>query len=143
MLEKAIKLAVEAHTGQVDKAGVPYITHLFSVMNRGQSMNEKIVGVLHDLVEDTHWTIEMLRNEGFSEEIVEAVRCITKLSDTEDYDVYINRVKSNPLALRVKLHDLQDNMNVMRHEQLTEKDFIRLNKYLKIYRMLLNETGVV
>jgi (p)ppGpp synthase/HD superfamily hydrolase len=142
MLERAIEIAVQAHKGQIDKAKMPYVTHLFSVMNRGQSLNEKIVGVLHDLIEDTSWTLEMLRNEGFSEEIIEAVRCITKLSDEEDYSVYLNRVKSNPLALRVKLHDLQDNMNILRMEKLTEKDMIRLNKYLKTYRILLKEIGV-
>ncbi len=143
MLEKAIEIVVKAHKGQVEKAGMPYVTHLFSVMNRGQSLNEKIVGVLHDLIEDTDWTLDMLRNEGFNEEIVEAVRCITKLSDDEDYDIYIERVKSNNLALRVKLHDLQDNMNVMRKDQLKEKDMVRLNKYLKTYQILLKETGVI
>lgn len=143
MLEKAIKIVVEAHTGQVDKAGIPYVTHLFSVMNRGQSLNEKIVGVLHDLIEDTPWTIEMLENEGFSNEIVEAVRCITKNEDGESYEDYIQRVKSNPLALRVKLHDLRDNMDILRRSQLSEKDLARLNKYLQVYRMLLKETGIV
>jgi (p)ppGpp synthase/HD superfamily hydrolase len=143
MLEKAIKIVVEAHTGQVDKAGIPYVTHLFSVMNRGQSLNEKIVGVLHDLIEDTPWTIEMLENEGFSKEIVEAVRCITKNENGESYEEYIQRVKSNPLALRVKLHDLRDNMDILRRSQLSEKDLARLNKYLQVYRMLLKETGIV
>ncbi len=140
-LEKAIEIAVAAHKGQTDRVGVPYVAHVFSVMERGKTTNEKIVGVLHDLVEDTHWTIEMLKAEGFSEQIVEAVRCITKTSDNEDYEVYIQRVKSNPLAVRVKLNDLQDNMNVLRYEQITERDRLRLNKYLKVYRELLALVG--
>lgn len=137
MLEKAIHIATEAHTGQIDKAGMPYILHLFSVMQRGQTINEKIVGVLHDLVEDTTWTLDDLRQQGFSEEIIEAVRCITKTSDTEDYEVYLARVKSNPLALQVKLYDLQDNMNILRLTEIKENDVKRLNKYLRVYRELV------
>jgi (p)ppGpp synthase/HD superfamily hydrolase len=140
-LERAIQIAVEAHKGQTDRVGVPYVAHVFSVMEKGKTTNEKIVGVLHDLVEDTHWTIEMLQNEGFSEEVVEAVRCITKITEDEDYDVYIARVKSSLLATRVKINDLQDNMNILRYDQITERDTKRLNKYLKIYKDLISFVG--
>ncbi len=135
-LERAIEIAVEAHKGQTDRVGVPYVAHLFSVMDRGKTLEEKTVGILHDLVEDTSWTLDDLRAEGFAENIVEAVRCITKITDDEDYDEYIARVKSNPLAVRVKLNDLLDNMNILRYEQLTERDLNRLNKYLKVYKEL-------
>jgi len=135
-LQRAIEIAVEAHKGQTDRVGVPYVAHLFSVMDRGKTLEEKIVGVLHDLVEDTSWTLDDLRSEGFTENIIEAVRCITKVTDEEDYDEYIARVKSNPLAVRVKLNDLLDNMNILRYEQLTERDLKRLNKYLKVYKEL-------
>ena len=73
MLEKAIQIAFEAHQGQTDKAGSPYILHLIRVMNAGQTDNEKICGILHDLVEDTKWTFEDLKKEGFSEEIINAL----------------------------------------------------------------------
>jgi (p)ppGpp synthase/HD superfamily hydrolase len=136
MLEKAIHIATEAHKGQKDKAGMPYILHLFSVMQRGQTVNEKIVGVLHDLVEDTTWTLEDLRQQDFSEEIIEAVRCMTKTPE-EDYETYLTKVKSNSLALQVKLYDLQDNMNILRLEEIRENDVKRLNKYLRVYRELL------
>jgi (p)ppGpp synthase/HD superfamily hydrolase len=135
-LERAIEIAVEAHKEQTDRVGVPYVAHLFSVMDRGKTIEEKIVGILHDLIEDTSWTLDDLRAEGFAENIVEAVRCITKITDDEDYDEYITRVKSNPLAVRVKLNDLLDNMNILRYEQLTERDLKRLNKYLKVYKEL-------
>lgn len=136
MLEKAIHIATEAHKGQKDKVGMPYLLHLFSVMQRGQTVNEKIVGVLHDLVEDTAWTLEDLRQQGFSAKIIEAVRCITKTAD-EDYEMYLTKVKSNSLALQVKLYDLQDNMNILRLEEIKENDVKRLNKYLRVYRELL------
>jgi (p)ppGpp synthase/HD superfamily hydrolase len=135
-LERAIQIAVEAHKGQTDRVGVPYVAHLFSVMDRGKTLDEKIVGILHDLVEDTSWTLDDLRAEGFSENIIEAVRCITKITDDEDYDEYITRIKSNALAIKVKLNDLLDNMNILRYEQLTERDLKRLNKYLKVYKEL-------
>jgi (p)ppGpp synthase/HD superfamily hydrolase len=135
-LERAIQIAVEAHRGQTDRVGVPYVAHLFSVMDRGKTLDEKIVGVLHDLVEDTSWTLDDLRAEGFSENIIEAIRCISKITDDEDYEEYIERVKSNALAIKVKLNDLLDNMNILRYEQLTERDLKRLNKYLKVYKEL-------
>ncbi|MFY7786918.1 MAG: GTP pyrophosphokinase [Thermoflexibacteraceae bacterium] len=115
-LERAIQIAVEAHRGQTDRVGVPYVAHLFSVMDRGKTLDEKIVGVLHDLVEDTSWTLDDLRAEGFSENIIEAIRCISKITDDEDYEEYIERVKSNALAIKVKLNDLLDNMNILRYE---------------------------
>ncbi len=92
MLEKAIQLAVEAHKGQKDKAGQPYVLHLFRVMLSGQNKEEQICGVLHDIVEDTHYTFEDLKNEGFSDEVINALKCVTKTSEDEDYNKFIERV---------------------------------------------------
>jgi (p)ppGpp synthase/HD superfamily hydrolase len=78
MFAKAIKIATEAHAGQKDKYGAPYILHLMRVSLRGKNDNEKICGILHDLVEDTDWTFEKLEKEGFSQEIIAALRCVTK-----------------------------------------------------------------
>jgi len=91
--------------------------------------------VLHDLVEDTDWTFEKLENEGFSEKIISALKCVTK-QENEDYDAFINRIKANPLAIKVKLNDLKDNMDITRLVHITEKDTERLNKYLKAYQEL-------
>ena len=138
-LERAIEIAIEAHRGQLDKAGNDYINHPLRVMAASKSAEEKIVGVLHDVVEDTDWTFEMLADEGFSNEIIEALRCVTKLSDSEPYDKFIARVKTNPLAVAVKLNDLSDNMDIRRLPYLSDKDVKRLKKYLKAYKQLTGE----
>lgn len=138
-LERAIEIATEAHRGQLDKAGCDYIEHPLRVMAAGKSLDEKIVGVLHDVVEDTNWTFEDLAAEGFSAEVIEALRCVTKLSESEPYDKFIARVKRNPLAVAVKLNDLSDNMDIRRLPYLSDKDIKRLKRYLKAYKQL---TGV-
>ena len=135
-LERAIEIAVEAHIGQLDKSGCEYIGHPLRVMAAGNTIEEKIVGVLHDVVEDSGWTFEMLVAEGFSAEIVEALRCLTRLSETEPYDKFIARVKSNPLAVAVKLNDLTDNMDIRRLPYISDKDVKRLKRYLKAYKQL-------
>jgi (p)ppGpp synthase/HD superfamily hydrolase len=110
-IEKAIEIAIDAHKGQKDKSGANYILHPLRVMERGRSEIEKICGVLHDVLEDSQWTIEMLENEGFSDEIISVLRCVTKESEEEDYEVFINRIAQNPIAVEVKINDLLDNMD--------------------------------
>ena len=138
MLEKAIQIAIEAHQGQTDRAGTSYILHLIRVMNAGQTKNEKICGILHDLVEDTPWTFEALRKEGFSEEVISALVCVTK-QPNETYTHFIERIKKNSLAVKVKINDLKDNMDITRLTFITEEDTQRLNKYLKAYHSLLEK----
>ncbi len=138
-LQRAIEIATEAHKGQFDKAGKEYIGHPLRVMEMGKSEEEKIVGVLHDLVEDTHWTFEMLEAEGFSQEIIAALKFVTKVSENENYDDFIERVKKNPLAVAVKINDLTDNMDIRRLPYLSDKDVKRLKKYLKAYKRLTGE----
>lgn len=128
---------MQAHAGQVDKAGMPYIGHVMRVMQAGKTIDEKIVGVLHDVVEDTTWTFDALLAEGFPVHIVDALRCVTKLSDDEPYESFINRVKTNPLAVAVKIADLTDNMDIRRLQTLTDADVQRLRKYLKAYQSLV------
>ena len=137
LLAKAIEIALKAHEGQVDKSGMPYAGHVMRVMQAGRTHDEKIVGVLHDLVEDTHWTFDMLLEEGFPPHIVDALRCVTKISEDEPYEEFIKRVKTNPLAVAVKINDLTDNMDIRRLPDLTDKDAKRLRKYLKAYRELV------
>ncbi len=138
-LEKAIAIASEAHEGQFDKAGNDYIGHPLRVMEMGRTEEEKIVGVLHDIVEDTPWTFEMLETEGFSSEIIAALKCLTKISEKENYDDFIERVRKNPLAVAVKINDLTDNMDIRRLPYLSDKDVKRLKKYLKAYKKLTGE----
>ena len=138
-LERAIQIATEAHMGQLDKAGKDYIGHPLRVMEMGRTEEEKIVGVLHDVVEDGDWTFEALEAEGFSKEVIAALKCVTKTSENENYDEFIERVKKNPLAVAVKINDLTDNMDIRRLPYLSDKDVKRLKKYLKAYKKLTGE----
>ena len=139
LLLRAIEIATEAHHGQVDKAGAPYIGHAMRVMNAGSSIEEKIVGVLHDVVEDTDWTFEMLAEEGFPQHLLDALFCVTKINANEPYDKFIARVKKNPISTAVKLNDLTDNMDIRRLPYLSDKDVKRLKRYLKAYKRLNGE----
>lgn len=136
LLAKAINLALKAHEEQTDKSGMPYVGHVMRVMAAGRTIDEKIVGVLHDVVEDTHWTFNDLQAEGFPKHIIDALRCVTKLAEDEPYDEFIERVKTNPLAIAVKINDLTDNMDIRRYKELSDWDVKRLRKYLKAYREL-------
>ncbi|MBP7508174.1 MAG: hypothetical protein KA807_10155 [Prolixibacteraceae bacterium] len=138
-LEKALEIAINAHKGQKDKSGADYILHPIRVMQRGDTESEKICGLLHDVVEDSAWTFESLKKEGFSEDIISVLKCVTKESEDDDYDTFINRVIQNPIAVKVKLNDLLDNMDITRLKELKEGDMKRLNKYLKSYWKLKNK----
>ncbi len=137
-LEKALRIAINAHKGQKDKSGADYIFHPIRVMERGDTEIEKICGLLHDVVEDSDLTFEGLKNEGFSDEVISVLKCLTKTSENEDYDNFIDRVIQNPIAIKVKINDLLDNMDVTRLKELNEGDMKRLNKYLKAYWKLKN-----
>lgn len=134
-LENAIRIAVAAHQGQVDRAGQPYILHPLRVMARCQTTPERIVAILHDVVEDTPWTFEDLQKEGFSEETIQALECVTK-REGESYEDFVRRSAGNRIATRVKLADLEDNMDLKRNDQVTAEDLPRLNKYLMAHRFL-------
>ena len=127
-LERAIELAVQHHKGQTDKAGQPYILHPLRLMLAMTSEEEQIVAVLHDIVEDTPVTPNDLRQEGFSGAIVAAIECVTKRVG-EDYESFIERISHDPLARVVKLADLEDNMDLSRLMEITEKDRERVEKY--------------
>ena len=136
MLERAIEIAVEAHKGQIDKGGSPYILHPLRVMMSVHGESEKIVGLLHDVVEDSDWTFEDLLAEGFSIELIEALKSVTKNSDNEDYDSFIQRALGNPIGRKVKIADLRDNLDVTRISDITDKDVKRINKYKKALKLL-------
>lgn len=136
LLEKAIQIAVEAHNGQKDKAAKPYILHPLRVMFKMQNENEMISAVLHDVVEDTHWTIESLRSEGFNNEILEAVNLLTKTKKISENEYFV-KIKSNKIALKVKLADLEDNMDLKRIAHPGFKDYARLAKYIERYNELM------
>ncbi len=136
-LEKAIQIALKAHEKQVDKAGKTYILHPLRLMVQMPTEELQIIAVLHDVVEDSKYIFEDLEKEGFSAEVIEALKALTKQKD-EQYDDFIKRVKGNPLAVQVKLADLKDNSNLDRLQNPTEIDLERVEKYKKAIKFLLN-----
>ena len=138
-LGNAIAIAAQAHQNQYDKAGITYILHPLRMMLRMSSETEMMAAILHDVVEDTDWTLDKLRQAGFSEEVVQAVGCLTH-RDHETYDEFIARVCTNAIASKVKLADLEDNMDMRRLRILTEKDVERLHKYHRAW-LALRQAG--
>lgn len=135
LLQRAIALATKAHEGQIDKAGKPYLDHPLFVMENVNSLEEKIVAVLHDAVEDSELTFEQLKSAGFPEVIVKAIEAITKI-EGEAYATYLERVIANPIALRVKIADVTHNLDLRRISNPTEADFQRIAKYKKVLTQL-------
>jgi (p)ppGpp synthase/HD superfamily hydrolase len=127
-LEHAINISAKAHEGQRDKAGAPYIFHPLRLMMRMTTSDAQIVAILHDVVEDSQWTIEALRDQGFSDSVLAAVDLLTKPVGCS-YPEYVRRIKPNPLAASVKVSDLEDNLNLTRLPCLTPKDIERIQKY--------------
>ena len=130
MLEKAIVIATEAHAGQMDRSGAPYIMHPIRVMTHCDTLFEKTCGVLHDVIEDTSVTLEDLRMAGFSEDVVDVVDLLSRRED-EDYEAFIERICTDVRACRVKQADLRDNMDMSRLQNPTSEDFERMKKYEK------------
>lgn len=135
-LTYATEIAIEVHAKQKDKNGQPYLGHVLRVMSAGHTLQEKIVGALHDVIEDSDWTLEDLANKGFSDEILSALDAMTHHEDSETYDEYLLRVAENAIAVRVKLNDLSDNMDIRRLNSLDDAAVARTRKYLKAYKQL-------
>ena len=135
-LEHAIALAAKAHAGKVDKAGAPYILHPLRLVLRLSTTEERIVAVLHDVVEDCHeWSLDALREEGFSETVIQAIDAVTRRSD-EAYEAFVRRAAANPIGRRVKLADLQDNSDLSRIAEPTPKDRERIEKYRRAIALI-------
>lgn len=134
-LERAIAIALEAHAGQVDKAGAPYILHPLRVMLSLDTLDERITGVLHDVVEDSPWTLARLQAEGFSERALLAIDAVTR-RDGESYEVFVARAGQDPIGRRVKLADLEDNANLARIAAPTDQDHARLERYRRAIAQL-------
>jgi (p)ppGpp synthase/HD superfamily hydrolase len=134
-LDDAILLAVQAHRGQLDRYGAPYILHPLRVLQRMESEHERMAAVLHDVVEDTPYTLDDLRQMGYPEDVLQAVDRLTRRDD-ETYEQYVERAAADPLARRVKLADLEDNMDLRRLDNVADKDRERLERYLNAWRYL-------
>ncbi len=134
-LEKAIEIAVQAHAGAKDKAGAAYILHPLRVMLNCPDESAKITAILHDVVEDSQFTVSDLKALGFSPEVLDAVDRLTRRKD-ESYQDFIRRAAFDPIARKVKLYDIEDNLNILRIENPSENDFERINKYRDGHRYL-------
>ncbi|CAI8921746.1 MULTISPECIES: HD domain-containing protein [Pseudomonas] len=127
-LERAIAIAAAAHAGQVDKGGAPYILHPLKVMLRMNSLEERIVAVLHDVVEDCGISFDDLRKEGFSEAVLSAIESVTKVPG-ESYEDFVERAAQNPIGRVVKLADLEENSDLSRIASPGWEDLERVEKY--------------
>ena len=135
-LERALQIAAEAHAGQIDKAGAPYVLHPLRMLIHMETPEECMAAVLHDVVEDSEWTLDGLRSEGFDQTVVDAVDALTR-REGETYDGFIERAGTNPVARRVKLADLEDNLDLSRLAKLGSGDLERLERYHRARQHLL------
>ena len=136
-LERAIEIAASAHAGQFDKAGQPYILHPLRVMLRVDGEHERMAAVLHDVVEDTTVTLEVLREAGFPAAVIEAISALTKQPGETRIDA-AKRAAANPIARHVKLADNAENRDMSRIPNPTEKDVARLREYEQVRALLLS-----
>lgn len=137
---RAIEIANRVHTSQVDKGGHPYIDHSIRVMNQMESVEEKIVAVLHDVIEDGGIILDELKSQGFSDAEIEAIDLLTHKPEMS-YEAYIEGIRGNPLAKKVKLADLRDNMDLSRIPNPTAKDIERVEKYQRALDVLSGDQG--
>lgn len=135
-LDRAIEIAIAAHGGQLDQAGMPYIFHAIHVMNRVSNEYEKIAAVLHDVVEDTTITLENLEREGFPDEVLRAIDALTKRPGETRLEAAL-RAAADPIARTVKLADNAENMDLSRIPNPTEKDYSRCREYEQVRALLL------
>ena len=135
--KKALKLCFEAHKNQVDKSGMPYVFHPFHLAEQMTTEETVTTSLLHDVVEDTSYTLEDLKNMGFSEQVIQAVSLLTHDKDT-DYMEYVLKIRENPIARAVKLADLRHNSDLSRLDTVDEKALKRCEKYKKAIALLEN-----
>ena len=128
--KKALKLCFEAHKNQLDKSGMPYVFHPFHLAEQMETEETVIVALLHDLVEDTDYSIEDLINMGFSKNVIDAVALMTH-ADGVDYMDYVRLIAESPIAKAVKMADLKHNSDLTRLDVVDEKALARREKYLK------------
>ncbi|MFO7731267.1 MAG: HD domain-containing protein [Spirochaetia bacterium] len=134
-LEEAIELALEAHRGQTQRNGAPYILHSLYVMQQVNGEVRQTAAVLHDVLEDSPMTLDDLRSKGFSEQVVSLVDALSRRA-AETYEQYIQRLAKTPAAIPIKLADLRHNMDALRLVDFTPDDGFRFQRYHKAYRQL-------
>ena len=139
LTKRAMKIAFDVHREQVDKSGLPYVFHPFHLAEQMQDEITTVVALLHDVIEDTDYTLQMLREEGFGEDVLEALRLLTHSDDVKteaDYMAYVAKIKENPVARAVKIADLEHNADLTRLPKIKDKDIMRAAKYQKALMLL-------
>jgi len=134
-LEKAISIALQAHRGQIQRNGEPYILHPLYVMQQVSGEDERTAAILHDVIEDSVYSLEDLEKEGFSESVLRLVDALTRRRD-ETYEDYIIRVSKTPEAIPIKMADLKHNMDALRLVEFSSRDGDRMKRYHNAYRVL-------
>ena len=137
MTKIALKLCFEAHKDQIDKSGMPYVFHPFHLAEQMADENTTIVALLHDVIEDTEYTLDDLREFGFAEDVLSAISLMTHTDDVP-YMEYVAQIKTNPIAKAVKLADLKHNSDMSRLDRITQKDKERAKKYKQAIELLEN-----
>lgn len=136
--KKALKLCFDAHKDQVDKSGLPYVFHPFHLAEQMQDENTTIAALLHDVVEDTDYTLDDLRAMGFGDEVVEALSYMTH-DPSVPYMEYVKRIRENEIARKVKLADLKHNSDITRLNHIDQQALERVEKYAQAIRLLESE----
>jgi (p)ppGpp synthase/HD superfamily hydrolase len=135
IIEKSLAIALSAYSGQQDNVGRAYILHPLRVMAKMENEDEMAVALLHNVVEDSEYTAKDLMDAGIPSHVVGAVECLTRV-DGETYEDFITRVQTNPLAAAVKIADLEDNMDILRFNELGEHELQRVGQYHKAWKKL-------
>lgn len=137
--KKALLICFDAHKDALDQSGMPYVFHPFHLAEQMHDEKTTVAALLHDVVEDTDYTFEMLRAEGFDEDILDALRLLTRTEDIQtdaDYLRYVEKIKENPIACAVKIADLTHNSDMTRLSEVTDRDIMRAAKYQKALMLL-------
>lgn len=141
LIENALRIALDAHAGQSDKAGAPYVLHPIRVMMKLESAELQAAALLHDVLEDSDYKEADLRAAGIPEEVIDLVLAVTKREDEDTgdeagYERFIERIATNPRAARIKLADIEDNLDVRRIRELKDKDLSRIRRYHRAWHRL-------
>lgn len=133
--KKALALCFEAHKEQKDDSGLPYVFHPFHLAEQMNDEATTVVALLHDVVEDTHYTINDIKEMGFSKEVLDAIKLLTHDKEIPYMD-YVRKIKDNPIAKAVKLADMRHNSDTTRLNKITEKEIKRARKYTEAIKLL-------
>ena len=135
LTKKALKFSFEAHKNQVDKSGTPYVYHPYHLAEQMETEETVVAALLHDVVEDTEYTLDDIKAMGFPDSVVGALALLTR-EDSVPYMDYVTRIKDNPVARAVKLADLKHNSDLSRLNVVNEKALERVKKYASAIKIL-------